>query len=60
MGPSGTLYETIKMTVMKKNMEYIAPQVEQIIAVTSEVLCSSYKETVTFDDSNIENDHLNW
>ena len=45
---------------MKKNMEYIAPQIEQIIAVTSEVLGSSYKETVTFDDSNIEKDYLNW
>ena len=45
---------------MKKNMEYIAPQIDQIIAVTSEVLCYSYKETVTFDDSNIENDYLNW
>ena len=48
------------MTAMKKNIEYIAPQIDQIIAVTSEVLCSSYKETVTFDDSNIENDYLNW
>ena len=45
---------------MKKNIEYIAPQIEQIIAVTSEVLCSSYNVTVTFDDTNIENDYLNW
>lgn len=45
---------------MKKNIEYIAPQIEQILAVTSEVLCSSYKDTVTFDNSNIESDFLNW
>ena len=48
------------MTAMKKNIEYIAPQIEQVIAVTSEVLCSSYDETVTFDDSNADNDYLNW
>jgi hypothetical protein len=45
---------------MKKNIEYIAPQIKQILAVTSEVLCASYDETVTFDNSNLENDYLNW
>lgn len=54
------MYEKIRMTAMKKNIEYIAPQIEQILAVTSEVLCSSYKDTVTFDDSKLENDCLNW
>ena len=45
---------------MKKNNEYVAPQVEQIFAMTSDVLCASYEESVTFDDSNAEEDFLNW
>ena len=45
---------------MKKNIEYIAPQIDQIIAISNQVLCSSYSETVSFDDSNLENDALNW
>lgn len=45
---------------MKKNIEYIAPQIEQIIMVACEVLCSSYAEDVTLDDSNLNDDHLNW
>ena len=59
MGSSSTLYETVKMTVMKKNIEYIAPQVEEIIAVTCEVLCSSNEDSVTFEDKTGE-DSLNW
>jgi hypothetical protein len=47
------------MTVMKKNIEYIAPQVEEIIAVTCEVLCSSNEDSVTFEDKTGE-DSLNW
>lgn len=54
------MYEKIRMTAMKKNIEYIAPQIEQIIAVTSEVLCSSYDKNVNFDNSDLEDDHLNW
>jgi hypothetical protein len=47
------------MTVMKKNIEYIAPQIEEIIAVTCEVLCSSNGDSVTFEDKTGE-DSLNW
>ena len=45
---------------MKKNVKYIAPNIEQVFVVSSEVLCSSYEETVTLDDSNLEKDYLNW
>lgn len=44
---------------MKKNMEYIAPQVEEIFAITFEVLCTSGDDSVTFED-NTGNDYLNW
>lgn len=44
---------------MKKNIEYIAPQVEEIIAVTYEILCSSDEDSVTFED-NTGDDYLNW
>ena len=44
---------------MKKNIEYIAPQVEEIIAVTCEDLCSSNEDSVEFED-NTGNDYLNW
>lgn len=44
---------------MKKNIEYIAPQIEEIIAVTSVVLCSSNEDSVTFED-NTGDDYLNW
>lgn len=45
---------------MKKNIEYTAPQIGQIIAVTNEVLCASYDDTVSFDNSNLDDDHLDW
>ena len=47
------------MTAMKKNMEYIAPQVEEIIALTYGVLCASNEDAVEFEDNTGE-DYLKW